>query len=559
MLKQLKVAHKVALLAIVLLLLVLLTGANAYLTMSQIGREIHDIAKFDVPIANQLSELSEQQQQRSLMFEQILLAIALKSTHQGDDLNAQLSQLDQGIQQHYATLGEQINQAVAASHDSDIQAVLQATQRLLTQAQQQGRSLSQQRNSLLQQAQQQGVQAAAGAIKTLEQQQLTLDAKVQSASQQVRQLTLQAAQRADIAEQQGIQNLLILLLTALLLGGALSWLISTSIVKPLQQMSTRLKHIADGDGDLTQTLDDSGNSELSQIGRDFNRFLSVLRQLIIATSNNANELGKSSETALRIMRDTLENVERQYVETEQVATAVNEMSATTEDVARSSNNASDVTEQVRNQVLNGREGAEVTQTTINRLAQEVDNASAVVSALVEETRNIAAVLDTIQSIAEQTNLLALNAAIEAARAGEQGRGFAVVADEVRSLAQRTQSSTEDIQKLVQRLQTEANNAVNSMRSGQQASEECLQQSQATATTFEQAAQAVNQITDLNHQIAAAAEEQASVAIEINQNLNSISDLAEITTQGAKETHAANENIAMRLIDLHTKLNRFKTE
>jgi methyl-accepting chemotaxis protein len=130
---------------------------------------------------------------------------------------------------------------------------------------------------------------------------------------------------------------------------------------------------------------------------------------------------------------------------------------------------------------------------------------------------------------------------------------------VRSLAQRTHSSTEDIQKLVQRLQTEANNAVNSMRSGQQASEECLQQSQATAATFEQASEAVNQITDLNHQIAAAAEEQASVAVEINQSLNSISDLAEVTTQGAKETHAANENIAMRLIDLHTKLNRFKTE
>jgi methyl-accepting chemotaxis protein len=559
MLKHIKVAHNVALLAIALLLLLLLTGASAYQTMSQIGREIHDIAEYDVPIANQLSELSENQQRHTLTFEQTLLSIALDTPRQTNALSAELATLDQAITQLYQTLGSQIKLALSASHDEAIKVVLKEKQSSLRQLQQGGRNLSQQRSSLLQQAQQQGVQSIKSSLEALEQQQQALNAKILAMSQQIRQLTLQAAQRADVAEQQGIQRLVILLVIALLLGGGLSWLISRSIVIPLQNMSARLKHIASGDGDLTQTLDDSGNSELSEIGRDFNRFLAVLRRLITDSNNNADELGKSSETALRIMRETLENVERQYVETEQVATAVNEMSATTEDVARSSNHASDVTEQVRTQVLNGREGAEVTQATISRLAQEIDNASNVVSALVEETRNIAVVLDTIQSIAEQTNLLALNAAIEAARAGEQGRGFAVVADEVRSLAQRTHSSTEDIQKLVQRLQTEANNAVNSMRSGQQASEECLQQSQATAATFEQASEAVNQITDLNHQIAAAAEEQASVAVEINQSLNSISDLAEVTTQGAKETHAANENIAMRLIDLHTKLNRFKTE
>ncbi|ASP40276.1 chemotaxis protein [Bacterioplanes sanyensis] len=558
MLSQLKVMHKLLLLVAVLLSLLVLTGGSGYLTMSKIGTELHDIAEFDAPIANQLSELTELQLERALLFEQLLLQLTLQQNTDANALSAKLPPLDQQISSVSDSLLKALRLGADNSHDPELTRALKDMLGVITTAKQNNQRLVQQRSQLLQQARAQGVAAIKASLSGVEQQQLDLNAQLRDASQQMRQLTLQATVRADEKEQAGIRQLTLLMLVALLLGVVLSALISRSIVLPLRSMGERLRQVSSGDGDLTMTLDERGNSELSDIARDFNRFLAVLRELINATSDNANALGKSSETALNIMRTTLDNVERQYVETEQVATAVNEMSATTEEVARSSSNASDITNQVRSQVLDGRQGAENTQHTIGQLAQEIDKAATVVTALVDETRNIGTVLDTIQSIAEQTNLLALNAAIEAARAGENGRGFAVVADEVRSLAQRTHSSTEDIQTLVQRLQAEANNAVDSMRSGQQTSEESLQQSQATAATFEQAAEAVNQITDLNLQIATAAEEQASVAAEINQNLNNISELAEVTTQGAKDTHQANEEIAMRLIDLHTKLNRFKT-
>jgi methyl-accepting chemotaxis protein len=256
------------------------------------------------------------------------------------------------------------------------------------------------------------------------------------------------------------------------------------------------------------------------------------------------------------MRVTASNVDNQRTETELVAAAVNEMSTTTHEVARSASHAADVTQNVKDKVVEGQKDAIETQTIIKKLSEEVSEASEVIGSLVEETNNIGNVLESIQGIAAQTNLLALNAAIEAARAGETGRGFAVVADEVRTLAQRTQTSTVDIQDLLLRLKTEANNAVTSMNKGTESANSCLEKSAKTSRTFEEASDSVSQISDLNVQIAAAAEEQSAVAEEINKNIVKISELADITAQGAKETSKANSTIAKSIIDLHSNLNVF---
>ncbi|MFT5839965.1 MAG: methyl-accepting chemotaxis protein [Flavobacteriales bacterium] len=222
-----------------------------------------------------------------------------------------------------------------------------------------------------------------------------------------------------------------------------------------------------------------------------------------------------------------------------VATALNEMSGSTQEVSRCATHAAQVTQEVKEKVAEGRK-----------------EASEVIKSLVEETNNIGHVLESIQGIAAQTNLLALNAAIEAARAGETGRGFALVADEVRTLAQRTQTSTVDIQDLLLRLKTEANNAVTSMNKGTDSATICLEKSAKTSQAFEDASHSVSLISDLNVQIATSAEEQSSVAEEINKDLVKISDLAKITSQGAHSTSEANSIIAKRSIDLHTNLNVF---
>jgi methyl-accepting chemotaxis protein len=339
----------------------------------------------------------------------------------------------------------------------------------------------------------------------------------------------------------------------LIIGSILPYIISRSIIIPINNLSSRLAEIAIGDGDLTVRLNDKATDETGDVAREFNEFLDVLKTLISNTNTQADDLGEASELALKVMRETVSNIEKQHAETGMVATAVNEMSGSTQEVARSAAHASQV---VKEKVTEGRQEAIETQSIIKQLAEEVSEASNVIKGLVEETNNIGSVLETIPRIAAQTNLLALNAAIEAARAGETGRGFAVVADEVRTLAQRTQTSTVDIQDLLIRLKTEANNAVTSMNKGTDSATICLEKSAKTSQAFEDASSSVSKISDLNVQIATAAEEQSSVAKEINKNLVKISDLAKITSQGAHSTSEASSTIAKRVIDLHTNLNVF---
>ncbi|MDD4862908.1 MAG: methyl-accepting chemotaxis protein [Alishewanella agri] len=195
--------------------------------------------------------------------------------------------------------------------------------------------------------------------------------------------------------------------------------------------------------------------------------------------------------------------------------------------------------------------------TIEALAQEVENSAQVISRLSEDSTQIGSVLDVIRGIAEQTNLLALNAAIEAARAGEQGRGFAVVADEVRTLASRTQASTLEIQSMIERLQTDASNAVKAMQQGQVQAQQGLSQAAQAENALQTISQSVTRINDMNIQIATAAEEQSSVAEEINRNIVNISQSADATAEGAKQTASAGDELAKLAARLQNLVGQFK--
>ncbi|MCP8462655.1 methyl-accepting chemotaxis protein [Pseudomonas sp. ZM23] len=311
---------------------------------------------------------------------------------------------------------------------------------------------------------------------------------------------------------------------------ALVVLMARSLVKPIRQVTGALLEIGGGGGDLTRRLDDSRTDELGDLSRGFNRFLEGQRALIGAVLATSQQLLRTVSEVAQVVENTAERAGRQQEMTDMVATAVNEMGSTVQEIARNAEQAASASQQARDEAGEARRVVEGSLQVGQRMSGEIGDAAGAVSELAEQVASIDQVLAVIRGISEQTNLLALNAAIEAARAGELGRGFAVVADEVRTLASRTQGSTDEILAIIQRLKDGADAAVRSMHSGQQTTGQSLAASEQAGVSLGAIADQVERISDINHQVATATEEQSAVTEEINRNVQGISDLAHATTR-----------------------------
>ena len=328
---------------------------------------------------------------------------------------------------------------------------------------------------------------------------------------------------------------LVLGLLAVLLGLLLMWLTARGVTRPILGVAAMLKDIASGEGDLTRRLAYAKQDELGELTGWFNRFLDKLQPIISDVKNSVQDARSTADQSSAIANQTSAGMQQQYREVDQVATAFHEMSATAQDVARS---AAQAAEAARGADQATREGLGVIDTTtlsIEHLASEMTTAMREVEGLASSSDKIGSVLEVIRSIAEQTNLLALNAAIEAARAGEAGRGFAVVADEVRNLAKRTQDSVEEIRQVIEGLQSGTREVVNSMHSSHRQAQGSVTQVEMAVAALQRIGEAVGVITDMNLQIASAAEEQSSVADEINRNISSIRDVTEAISSQAAES------------------------
>lgn len=344
---------------------------------------------------------------------------------------------------------------------------------------------------------------------------------------------------------------------ATVLGLVLGLLISGKMIKSLYNTAVALDEIAEGDGDLTRRLDVKGNDEVARLAKAFDRFVEKIHHIIVNARDVSSGLEQAAKEVNSLSRKSSSDIESEKVQLEQVATAMTEMSATVQEVARNAEEAAVAARQANTDTKSGIEIVNQTITVIGEISQEVDHANDSILRLEVESKKIGGVLDVIQGIAEQTNLLALNAAIEAARAGEQGRGFAVVADEVRTLAGRTQQSTQEIEAMIDRLQTGAKEAVTTMKASKGKTGEGVKVASKTGDSIKTIREGIQIITDMNTHIATAAEQQSQVAEEINHTMVSISDTADSTADVAIQTAKSANGLVDLSVRLHSLISRFK--
>ncbi len=310
-------------------------------------------------------------------------------------------------------------------------------------------------------------------------------------------------------------------------------------------------------GDMTVTFVAQSRDELGDLGQVFNGTVAKIHDLIERVGHTVSQVELQAGQVETVSARSNQAVSGQRTQIEQVATAMNQMSATAQEVARSAAAAVSSAHSVNDETVSGRGLVQSQQSSIARLASEIDLSVGVINQLATDSQSISSVLEVIKSIAEQTNLLALNAAIEAARAGEQGRGFAVVADEVRTLARRTQHSTEEIEQMISRLHSGVGAAVKAMGTSHEMASGTVGQSEKVQQALENILGAVGMIVDQNQQIAAAVEQQTAVAHDIDQNIVEINRAGEHAAQGAHQTEAASRQLSLQVIELKQLIGAFR--
>uniref|UniRef100_UPI0030DA5424 HAMP domain-containing methyl-accepting chemotaxis protein n=1 Tax=Pseudomonas sp. RA_35y_Pfl2_P32 TaxID=3088705 RepID=UPI0030DA5424 len=361
--------------------------------------------------------------------------------------------------------------------------------------------------------------------------------------------------RRDIESAQARTLQLISTLLALLVGVLAAVLITRQITRPLRDTLAVIERIAGGD--LTQDIRVTRRDELGVLQQGIARMGVTLRDLISGIRDGVTQIASAAEELSAVTEETSAGVNSQKVETDQVATAMHEMTATVQEVARNAEQASQAAAAADGEAREGDRVVNEAITQIERLASEVVRSTEAMSVLQKESDKIGSVMDVIKAVAEQTNLLALNAAIEAARAGEAGRGFAVVADEVRGLAQRTQKSTEEIEGLVAALQNGTQQVATVMSNSRSLTDSSVELTRKAGLSLENITRTVSNIQSMNQQIAAAAEQQSAVAEEISRSIVNVRDVSEQTAAASDETAASSIELARLGNQLQMMVSHFR--
>ncbi|WP_028865180.1 methyl-accepting chemotaxis protein [Psychromonas aquimarina] len=330
-----------------------------------------------------------------------------------------------------------------------------------------------------------------------------------------------------------------------------------SIVNSIAQVTSSLREIAEGEGDLTVRVDYDGKDEIAALVHWFNQFIRKMQSSIATTTETVHALQGVSSRLMETSKHTVSSIESQNHSVEAVSAAIEEMLSSVHHIANFASQASEEASSANNTAQEGNQVVESTILVINNLAEQVNSTAQAIDQLEEHTNNAGMILDSIRGIAEQTNLLALNAAIEAARAGEQGRGFAVVADEVRTLASRTQGSTQEIQQVLEELQKGSSSAVEAMNRGIEQAGLSVEQSAQAGKSLMDITSKVESIHAVNEQIAAATDHQTQTSNLIHSSVNDIQQISLAVAKGSSEIDHVSEDVRQVVQRLSDVINQFK--
>lgn len=326
-------------------------------------------------------------------------------------------------------------------------------------------------------------------------------------------------------------------------------LLVKKIVAPVDLTNKALQDsITENNGNLSKTIPVVSNDEFSTIARSFNGFFQKIRNTVVKVKEEITTIEMQSDRLDESVVGGNDQIRVQFQKAEVLSDAISEMLSAAQEISHHAEVTSNSTEEVHVQSDSALSSLQNAVSTLATLVTNVDHSAGIINQLEQETNAIGSVLEVIQSIAEQTNLLALNAAIEAARAGEQGRGFAVVADEVRTLANKTQSSTEEIRVMIDRLQSGARDAVIAMRDSQASSAKTQQEASNARGALHSVSGAIASINNMTQQIATSAEQQTGVTKDLNQI---VSDLREMTEEVANQFESVSKSSKDLRANVHT--------
>jgi methyl-accepting chemotaxis protein len=344
---------------------------------------------------------------------------------------------------------------------------------------------------------------------------------------------------------------------AILVGAMCAFFIARSIIKPINLVIARLKDIAEGEGDLTQRVDENRGDELGVLGKWFNVFVVRIQNLMVEVAGSSKQVAAASTQIAASAEEMAAGLDKQTQQTQQVSAAVEEMSASVVEVAKKSSDAAGNAQQAGQQASQGGEVVMQTVTEMKSIAQTVAQSAQNVNELGKKSEQIGQIIAVINDIADQTNLLALNAAIEAARAGEHGRGFAVVADEVRKLAERTTTATEEVARSIREIQSQTSAAVEGIEAGTKKVSSGVQLASSAGQALEQIVSGSRSLQSMVQAIAAAAEEQSAASTQISKSVESINAVTREAAEGAQQSSKAAADLSAQAENLQRLVGKFK--